>query len=59
MKFISKNIPIWNTNSVAEFLLEIMLKHKNNLNNSYTETIKDRENFIGKKIPIEEKEKQR
>lgn len=45
-EYLSQSIPIWNSNSVAEFMLEIMLKHKKSLENSYTQTIEDRESFI-------------
>lgn len=39
-------IPIWNLNSVAEFYLEILLKHKTDLERSFTMTAHDREEFI-------------
>jgi histidinol-phosphate/aromatic aminotransferase/cobyric acid decarboxylase-like protein/choline kinase len=41
-KKISENIPIWNLNSVAEFYLEIILKNKRSLDNSFTKTKSDR-----------------
>ncbi len=42
---IRSQIPIWNINSFAEFMVEILLKHKNSLAKSYQKTIKDREVF--------------
>ncbi len=44
--FISRRIPIWNSNSIAEFFLEIILKHRNELEASFAATIRDREEFI-------------
>lgn len=41
-KKISENIPIWNLNSVAEFYLEIILKNKRSLDNSFAKTKNDR-----------------
>ena len=45
LNFILDRIPIWNTNSIAEFYLEIILKHKNDLYNSYLKTNNDRKVF--------------
>ena len=42
---IMDNLPIWNMNSVAEFLLEILLKHRNTFRASISYTIRDREEF--------------
>lgn len=38
-------LPIWNLNSVAEYFLEIILKHRNELNASFEATIADRDHF--------------
>jgi histidinol-phosphate/aromatic aminotransferase/cobyric acid decarboxylase-like protein/choline kinase len=43
--FVKKEIPIWNLNSFAEFALEIMLKHRKSLAQSFVDTINDREEF--------------
>ena len=43
--YVKQNIPIWNMNSIAEHFLEIILKHRNTLSNSFTQTISDRTNF--------------
>jgi len=43
---ISSNIPIWNLNSIAEFYLEIILKNKISLLESFEKTKKDRKEFI-------------
>lgn len=43
--YIKSNIPIWNINSLAEFFLEIILKHRNALKQSFISTIKDRDDF--------------
>jgi len=48
LKTMSDNIPIWNMNSIAEFYLEIILKNKSSLLQSFTKTINDREEFAGK-----------
>jgi len=45
---LQSNIPIWNSNGFAEFFLEIILKHKKALNDSYFQTILDRDQFIEK-----------
>jgi len=42
---IMSDIPIWNMNSIAEFYLEIILKNKTSLVNSFSQTKKDREDF--------------
>ena len=43
---IKDAIPIWNFNSIAEYSLEIMLKYRNEYDNSIKKTIKDRNHFI-------------
>ena len=45
-KIISDEIPIWNMNSIAEFFLEIILKNKRSLNQSFEQTKSDRDIFI-------------
>lgn len=45
LKQIDSHIPIWNMNSVAEFFLEIILKHRNALSQSIKQTIFDRDQF--------------
>ncbi len=42
---IKTDIPIWNMNSIAEFYLEIILKNKTSLANSFSQTKRDREAF--------------
>ena len=42
-KAIHDALPIWNSNSFAEYFLEIILKHRTSLELSYKNTIKDRE----------------
>lgn len=44
-KTILADIPIWNMNSVAEFYMEIILKHKKSLLDSFAKTKIDREQF--------------
>ena len=46
LKQMTKQIPIWNLNAVAEFFLEIILKNKRALQNSFIQTKKDREAFV-------------
>lgn len=43
--FTKQSIPIWNMNSIAEHFLEIILKHRNTLNQSFQSTILDRSDF--------------
>ena len=43
---IKSSLPIWNYNSMAEYFLEIMLKYRNEFENSINKTIQDREKFI-------------
>jgi histidinol-phosphate/aromatic aminotransferase/cobyric acid decarboxylase-like protein/choline kinase len=45
MAFVNDSLPIWNMNSLAEFTLEIVLKHRKSLAQSFADTIKDRETF--------------
>jgi histidinol-phosphate/aromatic aminotransferase/cobyric acid decarboxylase-like protein/choline kinase len=42
---ITRWLPIWNLNSIAEYLLEIVLKHRDSLAASIEETMADREAF--------------
>jgi histidinol-phosphate/aromatic aminotransferase/cobyric acid decarboxylase-like protein/choline kinase len=53
---IEASIPIWNLNSVAEFAMEILLKHRDSLRDSIARTIADREEFSRRlaELPIVE-----
>ncbi len=42
---VRDTLPIWNSNSIAEFFLEIILKHRQSLAQSFLKTINDREAF--------------
>jgi len=42
---IHRYIPIWNMNSIAEFFLEMILKHRDALDESFALTVKDRTSF--------------
>jgi histidinol-phosphate/aromatic aminotransferase/cobyric acid decarboxylase-like protein/choline kinase len=42
---VSEDLPVWNVNSVAENYLEILLKHRAELEESLQRTVKDREHF--------------
>jgi histidinol-phosphate/aromatic aminotransferase/cobyric acid decarboxylase-like protein/choline kinase len=42
---ILHELPVWNVNSLAEHLLEIILKHRNDLDASIKQTVIDRERF--------------
>jgi histidinol-phosphate/aromatic aminotransferase/cobyric acid decarboxylase-like protein len=44
-QFVRKSLPIWNMNSIAEFFLEILLKHRPSLARSFLLTIADRDEF--------------
>ncbi len=43
--WLNSQIPIWNLNSVAEHFLEILLKHRRSLAESFAQTCIDREDF--------------
>jgi len=43
--YLQAGLPIWNSNSIAEFFLEIILKHRTSLEQAYSQTIADREQF--------------
>jgi histidinol-phosphate/aromatic aminotransferase/cobyric acid decarboxylase-like protein/choline kinase len=45
MSFIDGSLPIWGINSLAEFTLEVILKHRKSLERSYAETVRDRSEF--------------
>ena len=45
MSFVNEHLPIWSMNSLAEFMLEIVLKHRKSLAQSFTDTIRDRDAF--------------
>jgi len=49
---VNEKIPIWNMNSFAEHFLEIILKHRNTLNQSFEYTIRDRNEFSSKLTTI-------
>ncbi len=57
MKFINHKIPIWNMNSVAEYFLEIILKHRDSLEESISKTRADRDKFFAElsQLPLIEK----
>lgn len=42
---LKEYIPIWNLNSIAEYFLEVLLKHRNSMNQSFKDTIRDRQEF--------------
>ena len=42
---IDESLPIWGMNSVAEFVLEVLLKHRRALAQSFAQTMRDREAF--------------
>ena len=44
-RYFMGNIPVWNINSIAEFFLEILLKHRNEFASSIDKTVRDREDF--------------
>jgi len=41
----AREIPIWNMNSMAEFFLEVLLKHRRTLAQSFRQTMADRDDF--------------
>jgi histidinol-phosphate/aromatic aminotransferase/cobyric acid decarboxylase-like protein len=45
LAYVNKHTPIWNVNSLAEFTLEIILKYRKELGQSFADTIRDREAF--------------
>jgi histidinol-phosphate/aromatic aminotransferase/cobyric acid decarboxylase-like protein/choline kinase len=42
---VMAKVPIWNANSIAEYFLEIILKHRKSVADSFQKTICDRESF--------------
>jgi histidinol-phosphate/aromatic aminotransferase/cobyric acid decarboxylase-like protein len=42
---VRESLPIWNSNSLAEYFLEIILKHRQALSESFRKTKKDRDAF--------------
>lgn len=47
LRYLSDRVPIWNLNSVAEYMLELILKHRGSLSSSFVATAKDRARLIG------------
>jgi len=45
IKYVLARIPIWNMNSLAEFAMEIILKHRITLAKSIAMTVRDRDSF--------------
>jgi histidinol-phosphate/aromatic aminotransferase/cobyric acid decarboxylase-like protein/choline kinase len=45
---LNNRIPIWNSNSLAEYFLEIILKYRQELAGSFESTITDRNSFAAK-----------
>jgi histidinol-phosphate/aromatic aminotransferase/cobyric acid decarboxylase-like protein/choline kinase len=43
--YLGERLPIWNLNSLAEHFLEVILKHRDSLAESFRLTIRDREAF--------------
>ena len=43
--YLKQAIPVWNINSIAEYFLEILLKHQQKIKKSFEQTIHDREAF--------------
>lgn len=46
--FVKNNLPIWNCNSIAEFFLEIILKQRDALEESFRSTREDRTAFAAR-----------
>jgi histidinol-phosphate/aromatic aminotransferase/cobyric acid decarboxylase-like protein/CTP:molybdopterin cytidylyltransferase MocA len=44
-RYLHDRLPIWNLNSLAEHFLEVILKHRSSLSESFRLTIRDREAF--------------
>jgi histidinol-phosphate/aromatic aminotransferase/cobyric acid decarboxylase-like protein/choline kinase len=49
---LNGRIPIWNTNSLAEYFLEIILKYRRELADSFQSTIADRQDFTEKLVSL-------
>ena len=45
LRDLGRDVPIWNLNSMAEFLLEIALKHRRSIEESLQKTAQDRDAF--------------
>jgi len=50
--FVKESLPIWNLNSFAEFAMEIILKHRKSLAQSFSDTVRDREEFSALLSPV-------
>ncbi|WP_013325566.1 aminotransferase class I/II-fold pyridoxal phosphate-dependent enzyme [Gloeothece verrucosa] len=50
--YIRHRISIWNLNSIAEFFLEIILKHRDMIQESYQKTKRDRHDFAEQLIRL-------
>jgi histidinol-phosphate/aromatic aminotransferase/cobyric acid decarboxylase-like protein/choline kinase len=42
---LERSLPVWNLNSIAEHFLEVILKHRQAIEESYKQTRRDREEF--------------
>ena len=53
---VMSELPIWNMNSIAEFIYEILLKHRRALAESFALTKRDRANFVSalQELPLKE-----
>ena len=43
--FMRQSVPVWNLNSLAEHFLEIILKHRGTIQDSFAQTMAERESF--------------
>ena len=52
---VMEDLPIWNMNSIAEFIYEILLKHRRALAESFALTKRDRKQFVAelRTLPLE------
>ncbi len=57
INWINQKIPIWNLNSLAEYFLEIILKYRDEISESFTKTMDDRTRFSAqlKTLPFVDK----
>ncbi|MGH9328007.1 MAG: aminotransferase class I/II-fold pyridoxal phosphate-dependent enzyme [Terriglobia bacterium] len=53
LRFVRTEIPIWNMNSMAEYLLEIILKHRDSLAESFAKTARDRAHLLARLEKVE------
>ena len=53
LRDLGDSLPIWNLNSVAEFVMEIALKHRGSIEDSFRATAEDRASFRSQLLALD------